>query len=271
MPNETIRIGNVEILSLSDTEGNFPVANFFPAVPAASWRRYRRHLGADGNLHPNIGCFAVRSSGRTIMVDTGYGPGVSGKLFEDMRAKGVRPEEVTRVAFTHLHPDHVGWNMITEGGRARPAFPNARYLIPTADFDFFTSPEGLNNFPYIKDQVVPLVGLGLIDFLQPETDITPELRVWSTPGHTPGHISILINSAGEKGVILGDVAHSPVQAHETDWNCGFDLNQDRARATRHAVLDRIEQEGLTVAAGHFPYPSFGKLVRVRGRRTWRAL
>ena len=205
------------------------------------------------------------------MVDTGYGPGGAGRLFGEMRARGVRPEEVTRVAFTHLHPDHVGWNVVTEGSEARPAFPNARYLVPRADFDFFTSPEGLSNFPYIKDQVLPLVALGLIDFLQPDNDITPELRVWSTPGHTPGHVSFLISSAGEKAVVLGDVAHSPVQAQETDWNSGFDVDQERARATRHAVFDRIEQEGLTMAAGHFPKPCFGRLVRLRGRRTWRAL
>jgi hypothetical protein len=80
-----------------------------------------------------------------------------------------------------------------------------------------------------------------------------------------------VNSAGERGVILGDVAHSPVQAHETDWNPEFDINQEQSRATSHTVFDRLEQEGLTIAAGHFPAPSFGKLVRVQGRRVWQAL
>jgi glyoxylase-like metal-dependent hydrolase (beta-lactamase superfamily II) len=271
MADEVIRIGNVEVLSLSDTEAAFPPANFFPAVPASAWRSHRRYLGDDGNLHVNVGCFAVRSSGRTIMVDTGYGASVMGRLFTEMRDKGVSVEEVSTVVFTHLHPDHVGWNMLTEGGRSRPAFPNARYRMTRADFDFFTSAQSLDNFPYIKDQVLPLVDRGLIDFVEPETDITPELRVWSTPGHTPGHISILINSAGEKGVILGDVAHTPVQAHQTDWNPGFDVIQEQSQATRHAVFDRIEQEGMTLVAGHFPRPGFGKLVRVRRRRIWQAL
>ncbi len=113
--------------------------------------------------------------------------------------------------------------------------------------------------------------LGLVDYVEPETDLTPEVRVWSTPGHTPGHVSFLINSGGERGVILGDVAHSPVQAHETDWNPGFDVLQDQSRATRHSVFDRLEQEGMTIAAGHFPKPGFGKLVRVEGKRIWQAL
>jgi len=139
------------------------------------------------------------------------------------------------------------------------------------DFEFFTSAQNVENFPYIKDQVIPLVELGLIDYVEPETDLTPELRIWSTPGHTPGHVSFLINSAGERAVILGDVAHSPVQAHETDWNPGFDVDQEESRATRHAVFNRLEQEGLRIAAGHFPRPGFGRLVRVQGKRVWQAL
>ena len=271
MAGEIINIGNVQIVALSDADLAFPPGDFFPTVPAETWNAHREYLGADGNLHPNAGCFVVRSSGQTIMLDTGYGPGLTGRLFDEMRAKGVNIEDISTVTFTHLHPDHVGWNMVTENGSSHPAFPNARYLMPKADFDFFTQPENLETFPYIKEQVLPLLELGLVDYVEPETDLTPELRIWSTPGHTPGHVSFLINSSGERAVILGDVAHSPVQAHETDWNPGFDIVQDQARATRHAVFDRLEQEGLTVAAGHFPRPGFGKLVIVDGRRVWQAL
>ena len=143
MATETIRIGNVEIISLSDADLSFPPSEFFPTVPAQAWMPHRQFLGDDGNLHPNAGCFAVRSSGRTIMVDTGYGPSLTGRLFDEMSAKGLSIGEVDTVTFTHLHPDHVGWNMITEEGQSRPTFPNARYLIPQGDFDFFTIPERL--------------------------------------------------------------------------------------------------------------------------------
>ena len=140
-------------------------------------------------------------------MDTGYGPSLAGRLFEQLGSKGVNLEEIDMVTFTHLHPDHVGWNMRTEGGQSHPSFPKARYLIPQADFDFFTSAESLENFPYIQDQVVPLVELGLVDYMEPETDLTPEVRVWSTPGHTPGHVSFLINSSGERAVIIGQGPH----------------------------------------------------------------
>ena len=269
MAGDVIRIGNVEIVSFSETELSFPVADAWPGVSAEQWQANRQDLGDDGNWHPNIGCFAVRSGGRTIMVDTGLGPDSGGNLPSMMQSKGVRPEEVSTVVFTHLHFDHIGWNMVSEGGNRRPRFSNARHLIPRADLDFFGG--DLEQFSYMRDQVLPLVDMGAVDVIDSEFDITPELRVWSTPGHTPGHISVLVNSAGEKGVILGDVAHTPAQAYETDWCLVFDMDPDQARATRHAVFNRLEQEGLTVAAGHFPAPSFGKLVRVQGRRVWQAL
>ena len=84
----------------------------------------------------------------------------------------------------------------------------ARYLVPKGDFDFFTSADSLENFPYIKDQILPLVDLGLVDYMEPETDLTPEVRVWGTPGHTPGHVCFLITSAGElfSSRVLGEAA-----------------------------------------------------------------
>ena len=139
MADEIINIGNVEIIALSDADLAFPPGNFFPTVPAETWNAHREYLGADGNLHPNAGCFVVRSSGQKIMVDTGYGPGLTGRLFDEMRAKGVNVEDISTVTFTHLHPDHVGWNMVTENGSSYPAFPNARYLMPKADFDSLPS------------------------------------------------------------------------------------------------------------------------------------
>ena len=125
----------MEIISRSDADLSFPPSDFFPSVPATAWEAHRQYLGSDGNLHPNAGCFALRSAGRTIMVDTGYGPSLTGRLFDEMEAKGVRVDEVTAVTFTHLHPDHVGWNMIAEGGNSRPAFPNARYLVPRGCYE----------------------------------------------------------------------------------------------------------------------------------------
>ena len=104
-----------------------------------------------------------------------------------------------------------------------------------------------------------------------ECVLTSELTTLPTPGHTPGHLSIVISSQGYRGLILGDVAHNLVQIHETEWCSRADIDPDRARATRRSLMERLEREGTLVAAGHLPAPGFGKVVRLEGRRYWQAL
>ena len=168
---------------------------------------------------------------------------------------------------THLHGDHVGWNF-TDG---RPTFPNARYLVPKVDYEYWTSDEVLASSPRVQTQVIPLLDLGVIDLIEGDHQITEELTALPRPGHTPGHISITVSSEGQRGFILGDVAHSPAQAHYTNWSPPFDVDPDVARTTRHRVLDRLEREGSLVSAGHYPAPGFGRFARRQGRRYWQAI
>jgi glyoxylase-like metal-dependent hydrolase (beta-lactamase superfamily II) len=118
---------------------------------------------------------------------------------------------------------------------------------------------------------MPLQGLNIADLMEDDYSITDDLTTIATPGHTPGHISIVIVSNGERGFILGDVAHSPAQAHQTDWNAGFDMDGETARKTRHATFDKLETDGSLVASGHYPAPGFGRFVRDAGRRVWQGV
>ena len=134
MADNRITVGNVEITSLSDGYIEFTPENFFPSIPAESWEPYRDELNAEGRLLLNVGSFLLRTGGKTVLVDTGLGAGptsfqdaVSGQLLKDMDAKGVSLDEIDIVAITHLHVDHVGWNLDASGGTPRPTFPNARY------------------------------------------------------------------------------------------------------------------------------------------------
>ena len=278
MAKETVTIGNVEISAVSDGTMEFDLCNFYPSVPAEFWRPYEDALTANHKVGFNLGSFLVRSDGRNILVDTGMGPSVPdapeggwGELPLHLKVRGVDPGEIDMVVLTHLHRDHVGWNLRSKDGKFEPTFPKARYWISSADWEFFRRPENLELFPTTRRCVLPLEELGILEQMDGECVLTSELTTLPTPGHTPGHLSIVISSQGYRGLILGDVAHNLVQIHETEWCSRADIDPDRARATRRSLMERLEREGTLVAAGHLPAPGFGKVVRLEGRRYWQAL
>ena len=279
MPSPKITIGNVEIISLSDGSLEFDLCNFFPDLPAETWDSYQEHLTPHNTLSFNLACFLVRSQGRTIAVDTGMGPKPAdapdtpwGELLNDFSANGVSPEEVDMVVMTHLHGDHVGWNLQGQDGQYRPTFPNARYYFSATDWQATHSPEmASTRFPTAPDKVWPLEDLGIMELVDGEVALTDELTTLPTPGHTPGHMSIMIASQGERGLILGDVLHNTVQVEHTDWVSRADIDPETTRSTRGALMERLESEGTTVAAVHLPFPGFGRIACLEGRRYWQAL
>jgi glyoxylase-like metal-dependent hydrolase (beta-lactamase superfamily II) len=176
------------------------------------------------------------------------------------------------VVMTHLHRDHVGWNLMSENGKYVPTFPRARYWMSRTDWDAcHRSDVQPTRFPNAPTCVWPLADLGLIEFMNGEQSLTRELTAVPTPGHTPGHMSILITSKGERALVLGDAAHSPVQVLEPDWVSRADMDPDLTRETRKALLDRLEREQILVAAGHFEAPGYGRIIRLQGRRYWQGL
>ncbi len=269
MPDYQVSIGSAQLISLSDEAAEVPHGDVFPQVTRAQWDQYPGSLTAEGNLNVNFGCFAVRSEGQTILIDTGLGPGYPGKLLEELKSKGVPVDDVTHVAITHLHPDHIGWNITDDNGQPRLTFPNARYWLPKGDMDYYKKDIASN--PHVSEQAVPLEDLGALELAEGETNLTGEVTMVPTPGHTPGHMSIAIQSQGEKGFVLGDVINFPAQAEETAWQIVYDTFHDQARETREAVLERLEKDGSLVGMGHAVSPSFGHFIRTEGKRYWKAL
>ena len=267
MSKNKINIGNVEMVSVSDGNGDREPTFVFPDSEIEIWKsEFSALLDENHHLHPRYGSVIIRSDGKLILVDTGLqAPG--GTLIKELKDNGVAPDQIDLVVMTHLHPDHVGWNF-TDG---IPTFPNARYLAPQSDWEYWVQPDISKDAEHIINQVLPLESLNLVDLMTDEYSITSEIVTVATPGHTPGHVSLLITSNGEQCFVLGDVAHNPAQAHYTDWNPIFDIQPELSRQTRHVVLDRLESESLMVSAGHFPTPGFGKFVRSGSRRIWQGV
>ena len=271
MTHYKVSVGDVEIISLSDCMYEHVAVRLFPKVSPADWDRYPGVVSSNGTLKINYGCFAVRSQGQTILVDTGMGPDFPGHLPDELKAKGLNQSEITVVAITHLHRDHVGWNITQDNGQGHLTFPKARYWIPKADWEHYRQPQQLEHSPHIQNMVLPLEELGALELVDGETSINSEVTMVPTPGHTLGHMSIAISSQGQRGFILGDVVHFPFQIQETAWEIIFNQDQEQASRTREAVLERLEVEGSLVGAGHFMPPSFGRVVRSQGRRYWQGI
>lgn len=292
MAENKLFVGHVEVLALTDSAGDFPMplSQLFPTVPADAWapfrQRYPELFSGPDTWHNHYGCYLLRSQGRTILVDTGLGSkatnpgavhtfagGIDGRLLAELHAAGVRPEEVDTVFFTHLHPDHVGWNLSQGGATPRPTFPRARYVVHQTDWATFKQPEvqAATPFPFWEETLGPLETLGVLDLLPGERALTSDITAIPTPGHTPGHMSLAIVSGGQRALIMGDVAIHPAQITETDWSMRLDMDQPLAAQVRRQVLDRVEAEHTTLVACHFPEPGFGHLVRVEGRRYWQGL
>jgi len=282
MSDFKLTVGNVEILALSDMNFVYPtpLADMWSRVPLEAWDQFRDRYPDtfEGNqLRLEIGCYLVRSQGRVILIDTGYGPGpidyiggLRGELMKDLASKKVDPAEVDTVFFSHLHVDHVGWNTTEEAGKWVPTFPKARYLAHQADLDHFRKPEvvAAARFPYMDIYVEPLVEAGVFDTIAADTNLTSELRAIHTPGHTPGHMSVMVSSQGQHALIQGDAFIHPAQVTHEDWSPMFDGDPETATATRIKLLEDLELNGTTVVSCHFPAPGFGRVIRSEGKRYW---
>ncbi|MEX1023166.1 MAG: MBL fold metallo-hydrolase, partial [Dehalococcoidia bacterium] len=261
-----MQVGDVDVVSVPDgfaDLGGWPLRGD-DAAPI-DWAGYHQAYpdgfhGPDHHWRIHNGCYLVRSVGRTVLVDLGVGVGpypryrdMHGTLLDSMREAGVGLDEVDEVFLTHAHPDHVGWAVDEATGR--PRFPQARYRVHRADWDEFT---GRDPVPRYVDRFVrPLDAAGVLDLLEGETALTPHLTAIETPGHTPGHMSLLIASMGERAVITGDVITSAASITEPERPFGSDLRPHQGIETRLALLDRIEADSLRVVAGHLPEPGFG--------------
>jgi glyoxylase-like metal-dependent hydrolase (beta-lactamase superfamily II) len=281
----SLTVGAVQVTAVCDVVGDFPVALdlAFPGVERHAWEPHRRRhpeaFSGTDRWRLRAWCFVVRAGDRVVLVDTGVGgawtPGAQwigepGRLPQELAAAGIDPAEVDVVILTHLHLDHVGWNLAWDGDRPRALFPQASYLIQRADWELFAAEGDDNDREAFERCVRPLQTLGVVELLDGDRAVDAELTVLHTPGHTPGSQSLLVRSGDDAVLLWGDVANHPAQVSEPTWCPGSDLQPDQARRTRLALLDRVEAEGMWLAPAHFPEP-FGTVVGTEGRRHWSPL
>lgn len=273
-PFQTIQVGEIDVTFLPDGEAHFVATGMFPASNEEAWQEHVRWLDADGRYVTTLGAFLVQTGDRKILVDLGLGSGVeieipdfatakSGRFLDSLRAAGLEPADIDTVVYTHMHSDHTGW---TTGSGQALTFPNAEHIGSSAEFEFWRANPDLPFAPPAEAVLDPLEHrLGTASDGQ---TVAPGVTLRATPGHTPGHQTVIVSSGAERAVIMGDILHCPVQLVEPEWSVLFDIDADLARRTREKLLDEVEGADVAVACGHFPEAAFGRVIKGEGRRYW---
>ena len=273
------QVGDVKVLLVRETlqpvpaEGMYVEPDMGVFEANADWLR-PYFLDDEGNMPLSIHALVLESEGQTIMVDTCIGnrpiemvPQMShlGEGFlDELAAAGFEPGDIDIVLCTHLHFDHVGWNTILVDGEWVPTFPNARYLFGRTEYEYWDSGAEGAAITF-GDAVRPVLDAGLADLVDSDHQVTGEISLEPSPGHSPGHVSVRISSAGQEAVITGDLVHHPVQFSAPDWVMTADDDPSRASDTRRTFRDRYADSGILIFGTHFAGPSCGHLSNADGR------
>lgn len=278
----TLSLGDISISRVVEMEG--PLMEPQMLLPDATAEGMAKHkhwlapqfVAENGNLIISIQTYVVKTRHHTVLVDTCVGNHKPRSLFpdwsmldgpylQDLGALGVSPEQVDYVLCTHLHLDHVGWNTKLEDGRWVPTFPNAKYLFAKKEWEFWKSEyergaENAADDGSIADSVIPIVEAGKAVLVDGDHAIDDEMHLSPSPGHTPGHVCLHLQSGGKKAVMTGDIMHHPVQCSEPQWSSGFCVDPVQSAATRRSFLETYSDQDVIILAAHFLAPNGGRIV-----------
>ncbi|WP_405402204.1 MBL fold metallo-hydrolase [Streptomyces sp. NBC_01104] len=260
----SLQVGPYTVTALDDGAGPFfsPRSEAFPDATTEQWAAADRldpgALDAEGRWQLRFRAFAIRSDRGVTLVDAGIGPAdspaaswapVPGVLPDSLAAAGIEPSEVDTVVLTHLHTDHIGWAVVG-GEEMRPFFPNAAYLLQQAEVDAI---EDIN--PHLRSAVIePLRKTDQLRLLDGDTSLRGGESVCATPGHTPGHQSVLVASGRELVAVTGDVLVHAIQLLHPELAYAHEMDPERARASRAELFRNRAAGTLHLATPHLTEP-----------------
>ena len=282
----SIELGDVTITRVMEYFGPVEMSpeTFLPDSPDGAWQRNEHWLAPDFvDPQTNVCVSAIqtwllRSEGKNILIDTGVGnhkerpyspvwSHLNTDFLGNLARAGVRPEDVDLVVNSHLHVDHVGWNTYLDDRTWVPTFPNATYLMPRADFDFWNPANdhrarlGRGNQNVFEDSVAPVHEAGQTLLWENSFRIDKNLKLDLAPGHTPGSSVVTLESGTDRALFVGDLLHSPLQIVEPDTNSCFCEDPAEASATRRRLLGRAADTNALVLPAHLGGHGGAEVVR----------
>lgn len=258
------RHGDFDVSVVSDGYLTIPGEIFTPDVAPEQRMRVLNRLDLyEGTVHTPTNIPLFRSNDDLILFDIGggnrYQP-TDGRFFNNLNSAGVDRAAVTKVVFTHAHPDHIGAT-IAEDGQLQ--FQNATYYVGAAEWDFWMDPDFSRQAPEAVQGFGPGAQRDLaaikerVVMLKPGDDVVTGIRAIDTAGHTPGHLSFEI-AGGDGLIITADATTSEIVAFEhPDWRFGYDTIPDVAIRNRKRLLDRAAADRCKLLGFHWAYPGVG--------------
>ncbi|TRD22216.1 MBL fold metallo-hydrolase [Palleronia caenipelagi] len=255
-------VGDMAITVLSD--GAIPIgANALQGVDQAGYDELMQENFRDpATFRAAVNGFLIESGDAKMLVDAGGGGAMGdalGRLQGNLTATGTKPEDISMLLVTHLHPDHVG-GAVADGAAV---FPNAELVVHEADRAFWSgdAPEGSENFFQLAQGVLGAYG-DRLKVINGEDDVASGIAAMPLPGHTPGHTGYTISSGDQSVLIWADIVHvAPVQFARPDVTIGFDVDPEQAAATRARILDRVVADKMMIAGSHIDFPGMGHVIK----------
>ena len=260
---QTFQVGRLRVHAIQAGGQKLDGGAMFGVVPKPLWER-RVQADERNRIQLGMRCLLIEHERGLVLIDNGagnkenqkfldiYGIENAGeerrtRLEDGLRSLGRSTGDIALMIDTHLHFDHAGGNTwVDEGGVVRPTFANARYVVQRREYEWATHTNERTAASYFAHNFEPVVAAGQFDFVSGETEVWPGIRLLPTPGHTPGHQSVLVESDGAKAFYPADL--TPTSAHiPLPWIMGYDVEPLVTLETKRHILRRaVDEEWLFV-------------------------
>ena len=263
------QVGDIQCMGIAEGERHTGRADvYFHNAPKEEVEKALAEAGLeDGALPSYFNILYLETGDKRVLVDAGFGPNPDpslGRLLDVLGQHGIQAEDITTVIITHAHGDHIS-GLVTQDGEL--TFSNALHMMWRSEWEYWTSEEMLQSDrgEFLQAKLLPLQPQ--LALIASESELVTGVYALPAPGHTPGHMALLIESEGQSLLHIVDAAHQTLQLKYPQWSPQFDSEPDIAIQTRKQLFKRAADEGVRVLAYHFPFPGLG-YIRDAGE-TWR--
>lgn len=274
MPEAYVNVGDFRCYPLIDGYFNYPKNAVFPGRSEEELASVLGPGDVSAGLRIGYSGLLIDTGKQRILIDTGAGPLApsTGHLLESLKRCGFHPNEIDLVILSHLHADHIGGLLTPEGALS---FPNAEVLLSRVEHDFWMSQSnqaklqrcelfGLGELEqvlltWIEKYIPPVAAEGRLRMVESGCEAGPGVLVVPGFGHTPGHLTVLVNSGNQQLLFGGDSLLHPAQVQHPEWNTVFEVLPEVAVRTRCQLLDRAAADRCLMFLLHFPFPGLGSV------------